>query len=75
MNPDVQLNLAALEDGANGHGEWLLTGTALVDAGARGLALKLRGFVDDAAVRADRAIRPMEDFEVLAGGVFVGINL
>ena len=48
MNPNIQLDLAALKHGANSHREGLLAWTALVDAGTRGLALELGSFVDGA---------------------------
>src|SRR5436189_174501 len=74
MNPNMQLDLAALKHGANGYREGLLTGAALVDAGARRLALKLGSLIDNATMRADRAIRPVKAFQMLPGGVFVGID-
>jgi hypothetical protein len=75
MNPDVQLDLAALEHGANGHREGLAARTALVDAGTGRLAGELGSFVDDAAMRADWAIGPVERLKVLASRVFVAVNL
>jgi hypothetical protein len=53
MNPRIECDLAALENGANGHGKGLLAGTALVDTGTCGLALELGRLVDGAAMGAD----------------------
>src|SRR5258705_4900424 len=75
MNPSIELDLAALEHGANGHREGLLAGAALVDAGTCRLAFEFGSLVDDATMRADRAIGPVKAFQMLPGGVFVGINL
>src|SRR5947209_16550565 len=75
MNPDIEGNLAALKHGANGHRERLLAGAALVDARSGRLAGELGSFVNRAAMRADRAIRPIERFKMLASRVFVCVNL
>src|SRR5260370_41614531 len=73
--PFVQRDMAALVERAHGRREGLLTGAALVEAGAGALALKLRSLVYRAAMRADRTIGPAQGFKVLAGGGFVGENL
>src|SRR6185312_15106430 len=50
--------MARLYDGADSHGERLAACVALIHAVAMRLALNERGLIDDAAVRAHRAIRP-----------------
>src|SRR5438105_3748832 len=71
----MQWDVAALHDGADRHAERLLARAALVHAGARALARKQGSFVDDAAMRTDRTIRPKQPFEVLTSGGFFGVNL
>jgi hypothetical protein len=54
--PDIQLDLAALKDGSNRHGELTMTGVALVQAGATGLAFQPMIVLEGPAMRADRTI-------------------
>src|ERR1700686_1202670 len=72
--PLVQRDMRTLIQRAHGGCEGLLTGAALVEAGARALALEFGGLVDGAAMRADRAIRPAKGFEMLPGCIFVSEN-
>lgn len=60
---------------AHGGREGLLAGAALIQAGARALALKLSSLAYGAAMRTGRTIGPAEFFEMHAGGGFVGENL
>lgn len=73
-HPLVERDLGALEDGADRDGELLAALSALVQALAVGLALKgaYLGRVGVAAMGADRAVRPAERLQVLAGLVGVG---
>ena len=74
--PDVDLDVAAFHQGANGHRERLAAFLALVDAGTRGLAHKLRNarLVRIAAMGAYRAMRPMQALKMFAGLVLVGVD-
>src|SRR5258708_28446806 len=72
--PLMQRDMRALIQRAHGGRERLLAGAALVQTGARALALEFGGLVYGATMRADWAIRPTELFEVSAGGFFVSEN-
>ena len=50
------------------HPEGLRAGAALPDAGTGAFASKLRSLANDSAVRADRAVRPLDSLKVLASG-------
>ena len=68
LQPDMQLNLAALKHGANRYRELLAAVLALVKAGAVRLAFKLVMVLGlGPAVRADRATGPTDSFQPLAG--------
>lgn len=54
----VQRDMRALKHRADGHRVGLAALAALIDARTRGLALKLGGGVDRAAMRTNGAIRP-----------------
>ena len=69
--PRMQRNLGALVKRANGDRERLKAGVALVEAGARRLALHERGAVLSLAMRANWAIRPNPSLKPLAGSFFV----
>ena len=73
--PLVQRNMRPLVKCAHRRREGLLASAALVEAGARALALELRSLVYDAAMRADRTIGPAQGFKVLPSGSFVRENL
>src|ERR1700674_3170745 len=70
--PLVQRNLAALVKGAHGDRERLSAGVALVEARTVRLALHERGLIDNAAMRADRAVCPEALFEPRASLGFSG---
>ena len=63
LQPDVQRDVASLEDGAHGHAERLAALVALVEADAGALALHLGDALNAAAMRADRAFRPQAAFD------------
>lgn len=71
QQPLVQRNVRLLVNCPHGRRERLAARSALVQAGARALALHLRSFANDAAMEADRTIRPAEFLEMLTGGFFV----
>jgi hypothetical protein len=75
IEPFVERHMARLKHGANGHTERLLTFVALVDAGARALAFKLRDAIriGIATMGAERTLRPQELFKMLAGLVLVAV--
>lgn len=75
VEPEVQRNLAALKEGADRHAERLLALAALVHARTGALALQESRLVDHAAMWADRAIRPIQGFQVLPGCVYVRVYL
>jgi len=58
LQPDVQRDMARLEDGPDLDGERLPAGVALVNADAGALALKRSGAINDAAFRANPTVRP-----------------
>lgn len=66
LQPDIQLDLAALENGANRDSELLAAIPALVEAGTMRFALKLVVVANDAAMRAHRAVRPLDALKVFA---------
>jgi hypothetical protein len=70
----VQLDLGALENGADRDRELLAASVALIDALAMSFALERSGF-GRAAMRANRTIRPELSFEVLASRAFVIVDL
>src|SRR4051812_31232216 len=65
--PLIQRNLTALIEGANGHSERLTTSVALIKAGAGCRALHQRGFVNNAAMRTNRTMRPEFGLQPYAG--------
>jgi hypothetical protein len=69
--PLVERNLGAFEHSANGDGILLAASVALDEAGAVGLAFKALLIVARTTVRANRAVRPMQGFEILASLVGV----
>lgn len=58
--PLVQRNLAVLEDRPDRDGKEFGAGVALVNAGARTLALHFCDAVNRTAMRAERPVRPMQ---------------
>ena len=71
LQPEVQRNVALLEDGADGHPELAAAGIALVEAEAGGLALEPGDAMPGAAVWAHGAVRPDLGFYPGVGGLFV----
>lgn len=71
LQPDMQLHMAGLEDGANLYGEGLAALIALVEAQAGALAFQLSAAIHDAAMRADAALWPNMRLYELVGGFFV----
>lgn len=72
----MQADLGTLKDGADRDRERQTAFVAFVDAGARGLARQLRDAlgVGVATMRAERAMRPMDSLQMLAGLVSVVVN-
>lgn len=70
-DPLRQRDMAALEHGSDRDRERLAAGTAFIDAGACGLALKLGDGLDLATVRAIRTLGPAKCLKVLTGFVVV----
>lgn len=73
--PFVQRNMRPLIERSHGRSEGLLTGAALVEAGAGALPFKLRSLANGAAVRANRTIGPAQFLEMGAGRIFVRESL
>ena len=71
LKPNVQLDVARLEDGADLDGEWLAAVIALVHANAGALAFQLAAAIDHAAVRANAAIGPDARLDKLVCGFFI----
>src|SRR5215216_2851126 len=71
LKPEMQRNVALLKDGADLDSERLPAGVALVQPDASALAFERAAPIDNAAVRADTAIRPDMRLDVGVGGFFV----
>lgn len=72
LQPDMERHMAALEHGANLHGEWLHAGVALPQTGPGGLTVQALGLTDDAAFRANRLpIRPDARLKKGEGGALI----
>ena len=70
LQPDMQLDVAGLEYGADLDSERLAAGVALIDPDPGALALEWPAFVDDAAVRAWPTICPQPRLNEPIGGFF-----
>jgi hypothetical protein len=70
IDPLMQLDLAALEHGANGHGKWLLALTAFQQAWTCGFALKAM----DAVGIGIAAMVSAFNFLTISRGVWAGTN-
>jgi hypothetical protein len=70
LQPQMQRQMAVLEDGPHPYGEGLLAGVALAQAHPGGLALKAADpiLIRVPAVRADRTLRPHHRFDMGEGG-------
>src|SRR5207302_2665042 len=71
LQPDMQRNVALLEDGADLDGKRLAAGVALVSAEPSALAFQRSALVDNAAMRANAPVRPNHAFNIGVGGLFV----
>jgi hypothetical protein len=71
LQPQMQRQVAILEDGPDADGEGLATGVALAQARAGSFAVQAADPLPLAAMRADGAARPEVAFDVLESGVFV----
>ena len=71
LKPDMQLDVARLEDGPDLDGERLPAGVALVGAYAGALALELVAFVNNAAMRADTPVGPNPSLDKCVSRFFV----
>ena len=69
IEPAVQWDFGAFKDRAYGHRERPAASIAPIDPGAGGLALQARRLPDAAAMGADRALRPRQALQMVAGGV------
>lgn len=70
-NPLMERNLGTLKHGSHGHRVLLAAMPAEQDASPVRLALKAALAIRATAMRAYRAIRPAEGFQMLSGGLFV----
>ena len=71
LQPDVQLDVAGLEDGADLHGKGLAAGIALVGAYAGAFARQLAATVHNAAMGAYAALRPYAGLYPVVCGLFI----
>ena len=71
LQPMPHLDVAALKDGSDLHGEGLAALVALVEADPGALAAHLADALHPAAVRADGAVRPDPRLDPLVSGLFV----
>lgn len=71
LQPEMQLDVAGLEDGSNLDGKGLPAGIAFVGAYAGALALQLAAAFHGAAVRADTPVGPYAGLDKLVGRFFV----
>lgn len=71
LQPQMQLKVGGLENGADAHGEGLAARIALVEAGAGGLTRELADPLSPFAVRADRPARPQMRFDKRESGVLI----
>jgi hypothetical protein len=58
LQPDMQFDVAGLEDGSDLHGERFTAGIALIDADPGALAFERAAASDNPAMRADAAVAP-----------------
>ncbi len=70
--PRVQRNLAALIKRPDRHAKWFAASVTLVEARTMRFTMHERGLIYNAAMRADRAVRPNPRFKPFAGFGFVG---
>lgn len=71
QQPLMQRDVGVLKDRLHGHRERLAATGALVQALPRGFTVELVRLADQAAVRANRPVRPQEPFQMLPRRVLV----
>ena len=71
LQPDMQLDVAGLKNGADLNSEWLAARIALVGAYAGALALQLAALIDDPAMGAYAPVGPDPILDKLVCGFFV----
>src|SRR5262249_39802083 len=71
LQPDMQRDMAGLEDSADLDGKGLAAVVALVDAYAGALARQLAAVIHSAAMRADAAFPPYAALDKIICGLFV----
>jgi hypothetical protein len=71
LQPDMEWDVARLENGPHAHCEGLAASATFPEAGPRRLAFQLRRFIDRAAMRTNRTIGPKPRFDEREGGIFV----
>ena len=67
----MQWDVAALVNGPDCSGEWLLTCPTFVEARTGALPLHEARLIDNATVRARRAVRPADCLKMFAGCIFI----
>jgi hypothetical protein len=70
LKPDVQLDVAGLENSSHADGERLPAGIALIETGAGGLAFERAAIVHNAAMRTNTPKRPEPRLNVGESGLF-----
>jgi len=71
LQPQVQRQMAGLENGPHAHSEGLLAAVALAEAGSSGFPVQTADTITAAAMRADRAVGPETRFDVGESSGFV----
>ena len=71
LQPDVQLDMAALEHSTHGHAGLLAAGVALIEARTGSLTPKALHPLKHAAMRADRTVRPHDTLQLRVSSFFV----
>lgn len=71
LEPQMQLDVARFEDGANLNGERFAAVVALVHAYSGALALQLAAAINGAAVRTNATVWPNTRFDEIICGLFV----
>jgi hypothetical protein len=74
LKPQMQRQMAGLENGAHTHGKGLFAGVALAETGTSGFAVEAPNALRFPAVWADRSIRPKPRLDVFEGSGF-GLEL
>jgi hypothetical protein len=74
LQPDMQLDVAGLEDGPDLDGERLAASVALIDPDAGAVTFQRSALVDNAAMRARAPVRPESPFHEPIGG-FIAMEM